>query len=51
VIIDQFSSNMNEIKVNNYDINVLWKDNISCMWVLENDLVSKILGDFNFSWP
>jgi hypothetical protein len=26
---------MNEIKENNYDVNVLWKGNIAYLWVLE----------------
>jgi hypothetical protein len=30
-------------------MNVLWKENIACMWVLENDLVSMIMGDSDFS--
>jgi hypothetical protein len=42
---------MNEIKENNYDVNVLWNENIACLWVLENDLVSAIAGDSNFSCP
>jgi hypothetical protein len=33
---------MNEIKENNYDVNVLWKENIACPEVLENDFVSMI---------
>jgi hypothetical protein len=40
---------MNEIKENNYDVEVLWKENIACVWVLENDFVSTIAGDYNFS--
>jgi hypothetical protein len=36
---------MNKIKENNYDVNVLWKENIACLRVLKNDLVSTILGD------
>jgi hypothetical protein len=33
---------MNEIKENNYDMNVLWKGNIACPEVLKNDFVSTI---------
>jgi hypothetical protein len=40
---------MNEIKENNYDVNVLWEGNIACMWVLENDFVLTIEGDSDFS--
>jgi hypothetical protein len=40
---------MNEIKENNYDMNILWKRNIACMWVLENNFVSTIVYDSNFS--
>jgi Leu/Phe-tRNA-protein transferase len=29
----------NEIKETNYDVNVLWKENIACLWVLENNFV------------
>jgi hypothetical protein len=39
---------MNEIKETNYDVNVLCKGNIVCLWVLENDLVSMIAADSNF---
>jgi hypothetical protein len=39
----------NEIKENNYDVNVLWKINIACLLVLENDFVSTIGGDSDFS--
>jgi hypothetical protein len=42
---------MNEIKENNYAVNVLWKWNIACLWVPENDIVSMIEGDPNFSLP
>jgi hypothetical protein len=40
---------MNEIKENSYDVNVLWKGNIGCLWVLEKDIVSTIAGNSNFS--
>jgi hypothetical protein len=40
---------INEIKENNYDMNVLGKENIACLWVLENDNVSRIAGDSDFS--
>jgi hypothetical protein len=40
---------MNEMKENNYDVNALCKGNIACLWVLENDFVSTIVGDSNFS--
>jgi hypothetical protein len=40
---------MNKIKENNYGVNVLWKGNIACLWVLENALISMIPGDSNFS--
>ncbi len=40
---------MNEIKENNHDVNVLGKENIACMWVLENNLVSTIVTDSDFS--
>jgi hypothetical protein len=33
---------MNEIMENNYGVNVLWKENIACMCLLENDLISTI---------
>jgi hypothetical protein len=26
-------ASMNKINVNNYDMNVLWKGNIACLWV------------------
>jgi hypothetical protein len=42
---------MNEIKENNYDMNILWKGNITCMWALKNDVVSMIVGDSDFSLP
>jgi hypothetical protein len=29
---------MNEVKDNNYDVNVLLKENIVCLWVLEKKL-------------
>jgi hypothetical protein len=29
---------MNEIKENNHDVNILWKTNILCLWVLETIL-------------
>jgi hypothetical protein len=40
---------INEIDENNYDVNVLWKGNIACLWVVENDIFSTIEGDSNFS--
>jgi hypothetical protein len=40
---------MNEIKENNYGVNVLWKENIACLWVLDIDFFSMIVGDSNFS--
>jgi hypothetical protein len=40
---------MNEIKENNHDVNVLEKGNIGCMWILENNLVSTIMSDSDFS--
>jgi hypothetical protein len=40
---------MNEIKENNYNVNVLWKGNIICLWVQENDLISMIADDSDFS--
>jgi hypothetical protein len=40
---------MNEIKENNYDMNVLWKGNIVCMLVLENDFVLTIEDNSDFS--
>jgi hypothetical protein len=40
---------MNEIKENNYEVNVLWKRNITCLWVLENNFVSMIADDSDFS--
>jgi hypothetical protein len=36
---------MNEIKENNYDVNVLWKGNIVCIWILENDFILTMAGD------
>jgi hypothetical protein len=42
---------MNEIKENTYDVNVLWKENIAYMWVLENKFVSMIAHNSDFSWP
>jgi hypothetical protein len=30
-------------------VNVLWKENIKCLWVLENNIVSIIAGDTYFS--
>jgi hypothetical protein len=39
---------MNKIKENNYDVNILCKENITCMWVLENIFVSMIADDFDF---
>jgi hypothetical protein len=34
---------MNEIKENNYDVNVLWKVNIVCLWLLKNNFVLMIV--------
>jgi hypothetical protein len=39
----------NEIKDNNCDVNVLWKENIASLWVLKHDLVSIIAGDSDFT--
>jgi hypothetical protein len=36
---------MNEINENNYDVNVLWKEHIACLWVLENDFILMIVED------
>jgi hypothetical protein len=33
---------------NNYDVNILLKGNISCLWVLLNDFVSMIVGQLQF---
>jgi hypothetical protein len=33
---------MNEIKENNYGMNVLWKRNIHCMWVLKTILFQRL---------
>jgi hypothetical protein len=30
---------------------ILWKGNIAFLCVLQNDFVSKIAGDSDFSWP
>jgi hypothetical protein len=40
---------MNEIKENNYDMNVLWKGNNAFLLVLENEFVLKIVCDSEFS--
>jgi hypothetical protein len=40
---------MNKIKENIYDVNVLWKENIACLWVLENNFVLTIACDSDFS--
>jgi hypothetical protein len=40
---------MNEIKENNYDVNVLWKGNNAFLLVLENEFVLKIACDCEFS--
>jgi hypothetical protein len=40
---------MNEIKENNYCVNVLWKENVACLWVLENNFVLTIVGDSDSS--
>jgi hypothetical protein len=42
---------MNEIKENNYDVNVLWKGNIAYMWILENNFVLTIADNPDFSLP
>jgi hypothetical protein len=42
---------MNEITENNYDVNVLWKENIACLWVLDTDFVLMITNDSDFSSP
>jgi hypothetical protein len=34
---------------NNYDMNVLWKENIASLWILLNDFVSTIVGDSDFT--
>jgi hypothetical protein len=40
---------MNQIKENNYGMNVLWKGNITCLWVFDADFVLMITGDSDFS--
>jgi hypothetical protein len=40
---------ISEIKENNYDVNILWKGNIACLWVLENDFVLTIAGNSDIS--
>jgi hypothetical protein len=40
---------MNEIKENIYDVNISWNKNITCMWILENDIISTIADDSDFS--
>jgi hypothetical protein len=40
---------MNEIKENNYDVNVLWNGNTACLWALDTDFVLMIAGDSDFS--
>jgi hypothetical protein len=40
---------MNEIKENNYDVNVLWKGNMVYLWVLENYHILMNAGDSDFS--
>jgi hypothetical protein len=40
---------MNDIKDNNYDVNVLWKGNIAYLWVLDTDFILKITDDSDFS--
>jgi hypothetical protein len=42
---------MNEIKENNYNKNILWKDNIAYLWVLKNDFISIFAGNSEFSLP
>jgi hypothetical protein len=42
---------MNKIKENNYDVNILWKGNIACLWVLKNNFILMITYDSDFSWP
>jgi hypothetical protein len=34
---------------NNYDMNVLWKENIASLRILLNDFVSTIVGDSDFT--
>jgi hypothetical protein len=33
---------LNEIKENNYYVNVLWEGNIACLWVLEIDFFNDL---------
>jgi hypothetical protein len=40
---------MNNIKENKYDVNVLWKENIAYLWVWENNFVSTIADNYDFS--
>jgi hypothetical protein len=40
---------INEIKENKYNVNIFWKENIACLWVLENHIVSMIANDSNFN--
>jgi hypothetical protein len=40
---------MNKIKENNYDVNILWKGNIACLWVLKNNFILMITDDSDFS--
>jgi hypothetical protein len=42
---------MNEIKENNYNKNILWKDNIAYLWVLKNDFILIFAGNSEFSLP
>jgi hypothetical protein len=42
---------MNEIKENNYDMNILSKGNIARLWVLSFDFISMIACDSDFSLP
>jgi hypothetical protein len=42
---------MNEIKENNYDMNILSKGNIARLWVLSIDFISMIACDSDFSLP
>jgi hypothetical protein len=32
-------------------LDILWKENIAFLWVLENNFISTIAGDSDFSWP
>jgi hypothetical protein len=51
IVYKEWSSHtlMNEIKENNYCVNVLWKENVAYLWVLENNFVLTIAGDSDSS--